>query len=114
MDSREIVSVIAFLIVAAVIRYVAGNAKKWVTPSGKTLEEQMKKRDERMAQAARRPVPPPPDFPDAACVVCDNTGEDHFVHDKAQRIAQLEDFLKNGIIDKAEYRTMRDRYERGL
>ena len=24
------------------------------------------------------------------------------------------DFLKNGIIDKAEYRTLRERYERGL
>ena len=56
----------------------------------------------------------PPDMPDAACVVCDNTGEDHFAHDKAQRIAQLDDFLKNGIIDKAEYRTLRERYERGL
>ena len=46
--------------------------------------------------------------------VCDNTGEDHFAHDKAQRIAQLDTFLKNGIIDKAEYRTLRERYERGL
>lgn len=61
----------------------------------------------------RRPMPPP-DMPDAACVVCDNTGEDHFAHDKAQRIAQLDTFLKNGIIDKAEYRTLRERYERGL
>ena len=43
-----------------------------------------------------------------------HTGEDHFAHDKAQRIAQLDDFLKNGIIDKAEYRTLRDRYERNL
>ena len=32
----------------------------------------------------------------------------------AQRIAQLDTFLKNGIIDKAEYRTLRERYERGL
>ena len=32
----------------------------------------------------------------------------------AQRIAQLDDFLKNGIIDKAEYRTLREGYERGL
>ena len=53
-------------------------------------------------------------MPDAACVVCDNTGVDHFAHDRAQRIAQLDAFLKNGIIDKAEYRTLRERYERGL
>ena len=99
----------------------------------KTIGKQIEKNGERMAQAQdapyrpappkgtaqrsavppRRPMPPP-DVPDAACVVCDNTGEDHFAHDKAQRIAQLDEFLKNGIIDKAEYRTLRERYERGL
>lgn len=121
MNTKYLYSVIVLLIVAAVVRYVARNAKKWVTPSGTTLEEQLKKRDERMAQAQSapyRPAPPrqplPPDMPDAACVVCDNTGEDHFAHDRAQRIAQLDAFLKNGIIDKAEYRALRERYERGL
>lgn len=132
MEARPLF-VVVVLIVFAVVKYVARNAKHWVTPSGTTLAEQLKKRDERMAQAQdapyrpasprqtepqrsvppRRPMPPP-DVPDAACVVCDNTGEDHFAHDKAQRIAQLDDFLKNGIIDKAEYRTLRERYERGL
>ena len=115
MNTNYLYPVIVLLIVAAVVRYVARNAKKWVTPSGTTLEEQLKKRDERMAQAQRAPRHPlPPDMPVAACVVCDNTGEDHFAHDKAQRIAQLDTFLKNGIIDKAEYRTLRERYERGL
>ena len=115
MNTNYLYYVIVLLIVAAVVRYVARNAKKWVTPSGTTLEEQLKKRDERMAQAQRAPRHPlPPDMPDAACVVCDNTGEDHFAHDRAQRIAQLDAFLKNGIIDKAEYRTLRERYERGL
>ena len=115
MNTNFLYSVIVLLIVAAVVRYVARNAKKWVTPSGTTLEEQLKKRDERMAQAQRAPRHPlSPDMPDAACIVCDNTGEDHFAHDRAQRIAQLDAFLKNGIIDKAEYRTLRERYERGL
>lgn len=115
MNTNYLYFVIVLLIVAAVVRYVARNAKKWVTPSGTTLEEQLKKRDERMAQAQRAPRHPlPPDMPDAACVVCDNTGVDHFAHDRAQRIAQLDAFLKNGIIDKAEYRTLRERYERGL
>lgn len=131
MEGRSLF-VIVVLIVFAVVKYVARDAKNWKTPSGTTLAEQLKKRDERMAAAQdapyrpaspqgepqrsvppRRPMPPP-DVPDAACVVCDNTGENHFVHDKAQRIAQLDDFLKNGIIDKAEYRTLRERYERGL
>ena len=115
MNTNYFVSVIVVLIVAAVVRYVARNARKWITPSGTTLEEQLKKRDERMAQAQRAPGHPlPPDMPDAACVVCDNTGVDHFAHDRAQRIAQLDAFLKNGIIDKAEYRALRERYERGL
>ena len=115
MNTKYLYSVIVLLIVAAVVRYVARNAKKWVTPSGTTLEEQLKKRDERMAQAQRAPRHPlPPDMPDAACIVCDNTGEDHFAHDRAQRIAQLDAFLKNGIIDKSEYRALRERYERGL
>ena len=131
MEARSLF-VVVVLIIAAVIKYAARNAKSWVTPSGTTLEEQLKKRDERMAaaqDAPYRPTPPrgapqrniqprrpmpPPDVPDAACVVCDNTGEDHFAHDKAQRIAQLDDFLKNGIIDKVEYRLLRERYERGL
>ena len=133
MEGRSVFAVVV-LIVFAVVKYVARNAKKWQTPSGTTLEEQLQKRDERMEAAQnaplrptppqhgapqrafppRRAVPPPPDMPDAACVVCDNTGEDHFAHDRAQRIAQLDDFLKNGIIDKAEYRKLRERYERGL
>ncbi len=128
MEVRSLLFIVV-LIVFAVVKYVARDAKNWKTPSGTTLAEQLKKRDERMAAAQdaasprqaepqrsappRRPMPPP-DVPDAACVVCDNTGEDHFAHDKAQRIAQLDDFLKNGIIDKAEYRTLRERYERGL
>ena len=56
MNTNYLYSVIVLLIVAAVVRYVARNAKKWVTPSGTTLEEQLKKRDERMAQAQRAPL----------------------------------------------------------
>ena len=118
------------LIVAALIK---ASVKNTARRGGKTTGKPIGKNGERMAQAQdapfrpasprqdapQRSVPPrrsmpPPDMPDAACVVCDNTGEDHFAHDKAQRIAQLDDFLKNGIIDKAEYRTLRERYERGL
>ena len=52
--------------------------------------------------------------PEAPCIVCENTGEDHFQRDKARRIAQLDDWLKNGIIDREEYRVMKDRYQRGI
>ena len=122
--------IIAVLILAALVKVSVKNTAR---RGGKTTGKPIGKNGERMAQAQdapfrpappkgapqrsaappRRPMPPP-DMPDAACVVCDNTGEDHFAHDKAQRIAQLDTFLKNGIIDKAEYRTLRERYERGL
>lgn len=129
MEARSLFIVIVFIIVALIKVSAQKAARRGVKTIGKKLE----KNGERMAQAQDapfRPAPPkgapqrsaapprrnapPPDMPDAACVVCDNTGEDHFAHDKAQRIAQLDEFLKNGIIDKAEYRTLRERYERGL
>lgn len=117
MEARSLFIVIVFIIVAL----IKVSAQKAARRGVKTIGKELGKNGERMAQAQdapQRSVPPrrsmPPDMPDAACVVCDNTGEDHFAHDKAQRIAQLDDFLKNGIIDKAEYRMLRERYERGL
>lgn len=52
--------------------------------------------------------------PEAPCIVCENTGDDHFQRDKARRIAQLDEWLKNGLIDREEYRVMKDRYQRGI
>lgn len=34
-------------------------------------------------------------------------------HDTAHRLEQLDSFLKNGIIDKKEYRLLKERYLRG-
>ena len=50
--------------------------------------------------------------PDAYCVTCENTGEDHFVRDRNRRIAQLDEWLKNGLIDREEYRVLKYRFER--
>lgn len=52
--------------------------------------------------------------PEAPCIVCEQTGEDHFQRDKARRIAQLDDWLKNGLIDRQEYLVLKDRYQRGI
>ena len=49
--------------------------------------------------------------PEAHCVVCDNTGVDHFERDRQMRISQLDDWLKNGVIDKAEYAALKKKYE---
>mgnify|MGYP006874352091 FL=1 len=74
MEVRSLLFIVV-LIVFAVVKYVARDAKNWKTPSGTTLAEQLKKRDERMAAAQdaasprqaepqrsappRRPMPPP-------------------------------------------------------
>ena len=70
----------------------------------------------RTSAATRRPDPRTRSFtpPEPSCIVCDHTGEDHFLRDKAQRIAQLDEWLKNGLIDRDEYRVLKDRYERDL
>ena len=52
--------------------------------------------------------------PDAPCIVCEHTGEDHLMRDKINRIRQLDDWLKSGLIDRSEYHVLKDRYERDL
>ena len=38
-------------------------------------------------------------------------GEDNFQHDKRSRIAQLDEWLRNGLIDRKEYQVLKQRYE---
>ena len=52
--------------------------------------------------------------PEAPCIVYEQTGEDHFARDKQNRIRQLDEWLKNGLIDRAEYAVLKSRYERDL
>ena len=68
------------------------------------------------ASAAQAPRSAKRDFsaPEAPCIVCEQTGEDHFQRDKVRRIAQLDDWLKNGLIDRSEYLVLKDRYQRGI
>ena len=50
--------------------------------------------------------------PEAYCGVCENTGEEQLAVDRAQRIRQLDDWLKNGLIDRAEYRVLKETFEK--
>ena len=70
----------------------------------------------RVTAAVRRADPRSGSFtkPDAYCAVHDHSAEDHLAYDKAQRIAQLDEWLKSGLIDREEYRVMKDRYQRDL
>ena len=49
--------------------------------------------------------------PEAHCVVCDNTGVDHFERDRQMRLQQLDDWLKNGLIEREEYMILKHKYE---
>ena len=108
------VLVVAVLVLIAVLIGVAKKAMK------KRKEEQgsipVNRSGGRTAAASRRPDPRNRSFvpPEPSCIVCDHTGEDHFLRDKAQRIAQLDEWLKNGLIDREEYRVLQSRYERDL
>ena len=42
--------------------------------------------------------------------VFDYSGEDHFQHDKRSRMEQLDEWLKNGLIDRKEYNELKRRY----
>ena len=44
----------------------------------------------------------------------ENASAENFQRDRQRRIAQLDDFLKNGIIDKEEYKVLLSRYERNI
>ena len=49
--------------------------------------------------------------PDAYCVSCELSGEDHFVRDRQRRLQQLDEWLKNGLVDKQEYLVLKNRFE---
>ena len=100
----------AVVLVILVIVFAAASAKR------KKLEDKPVTRSGRTSAAVQRSDPRTRSFsePDPYCVVCDHTGEDHFQRDKAQRLRQLDDWLKIGLIDREEYRILHDRFERGI
>ena len=106
-----LVAVVA-LVVAAIAALSAARKKK----AAETGRPQTNSAGGRTSAASRRPDPRNRSFtpPEPTCIVCDHTGEDHFLRDKAQRIAQLDEWLKNGLIEKNEYRVLKDRFERDL
>ena len=106
--------IVAVLVLIAILITSAKNAaKKREAEQGSTKAFTS---GGRTKAAAQRPDPRTRSFtpPEPNCIVCDHTGEDHFVRDKAQRIAQLDEWVKNGLIDREEYKVLKSRYERDL
>ena len=98
-------AVVAVIVVfVAVILAIGSTVKK---RGAEELPAMMSALNRRKTQAHKEfPVP------DAHCVVCDTTGVDHFERDRQLRLQQLDEWLKNGIIDRSEYRVLKDRYSK--
>ncbi len=114
IDPSVLGAIAAGLLILAVILLIAAAAGKAVRRQ--TDRSVVGRAGGRTSAAVQRPDPRSRSFtpPTPTCIVCDHTGEDHFLRDKARRIAQLDDWLKSGIIDREEFRVLKDRYERDL
>lgn len=120
MRNGIVVIIVIYVIISLVSSRVNAYKKKWKAEhQDHASEVEAAKHSYTPEPRKPKPVKKPSahrDFsaPDAPCIVCEQTGEDHFQRDKARRLAQLDDWLKIGLIDREEYRVMRDRYERGI
>ena len=70
----------------------------------------------RVSAAIRRSDPRNASFtkPETYCAVHNHSAEDHLAYDKRKRLDQLEEWLKIGLIERDEYRVLKDRYQRDL
>ena len=98
-----------FLLVLLVVLVAAAVSKKKkkteAAPASGRVYAAVQRRDPRSASFTK---------PETYCAVHNHSAEDHLAYDKAQRIAQLDDWLKSGLIDREEYRVLKDRYQRDL
>ena len=89
---------------------------RWKKAARKKAEDQAtvrwsapipERRQNRAVPAERPAYTPQP-------VYNENTSGENFQRDRQRRLAQLDSFLKNGIIDREEYKVLRSRYERDI
>ena len=102
-----VILAIVLIVAVAVIGLKAG--KKAIKQ--KTEDQapvQWKRPGSDLPQNAPRPVS------STQIVYNENASAENFQRDRQRRIAQLDDFLKNGIIDKEEYKVLLSRYERNI
>ena len=63
-------------------------------------------------QPPSRPLDSATPRPAPTRVYSEGIQEENEIRDRERRLRQLDDFYKNGIIDKEEYRVLRQRYEK--
>ena len=100
------------LIVAVMVIAVKAMKKAAQKNSAESAPVQWTRPDNDLRQnapkSAERPVYTP------QTVYNENASAENFQRDRQRRIAQLDGFLKNGIIDKEEYKVLLSRYERDI
>ena len=100
------------LIAAVVVIAVKAGKKAAQKNSAGSAPVQWTRPDNDRRQNAPKPVERPVYPPQA--VYNENASAENFQRDRQRRIAQLDGFLKNGIIDKEEYKALLSRYERDI
>ena len=102
-----VILAIALMVAVAIIAVKAGQ-KAVKEKSADSAPVQWKRPDNDRRQNTPRPVYTP------QAVYNENASAENFQRDKQRRISQLDGFLKNGIIDKEEYKVLLSRYERNI
>ena len=109
-DSASLI-IVTVVVLAIALSFVMKVTKADIGETSGTVPRSFKNRDPQKPEDPRMKTFTKPEAP---CIVCEHTGEDHLARDKANRIRQLDDWLKSGLIDRAEYRVLKDRYEKDL
>ena len=113
-DTGWVVIAVAILVGIVIMLFVVGQVKR----AGARRAGQTNARPAQppAAHVHRQSMPAARQYrePDPYCIVCENTGEDHFVRDRERRLAMVDDWLKNGLIDRNEYQVLKQRFERGI
>ena len=100
------------LIVAIMVIAVKAMKKAAQKNSAESASVQWTRPENDRRQNAPKPVERPVYTPQT--VYNENASAENFQRDRQRRIAQLDGFLKNGIIDKEEYEVLLSRYERDI
>lgn len=110
---EAIVGIIAIaLIIAVVIFAVKAGKKAAKEKAADSAPAQWKRPDNVRRQNASKPADRPVYKPQV--LYNENASAENFQRDRQRRISQLDGFLKNGIIDKEEYKVLLSRYERNI
>lgn len=115
MDSGDVVAVIWIIlfiittvIIVAITRQALKKKKKMPQKENRTFSEAVPSSTFKETQTRNSPALEQKKYYDKDMIMQDDE------RDRERRLKQLDDFLKNGIIDKEEYKVLYSRYERGI